>query len=98
MKTFDDFRNELLDEDPLLFITLEIVGKLMAARDRKKISQRELSRLSGIPQKTISRIENGKDVPKLPTLIKLANSLDLKLELALVEKSTSDEQAASLAY
>lgn len=98
MKKFEDLRNELLDEDPLLFISLEIVGKLMAARDRKKISQRELSRLSGIPQKTISRIESGKDVPKLPTLIKLANALDLKLELALVEKRTNDEQAASLAY
>lgn len=98
MKTFNDLQNELATEDPLLFISLEIVGKLMAARDRKKISQRELSRLSGIPQKTISRIENGKDVPKLPTLIKLANSLDLQLELALVEKRTNDEQSASLAY
>jgi len=97
MKTFDDLRNEQATEDPDLFISLEIVGKLMAARDRKKVSQRELSKLSGIPQKTISRIENGIDVPKLKTLFKLADALDLQLELSLVAKTTKEEQSASLA-
>lgn len=96
MKTFQDLRNELAKEDPDLFISLEIVGKLMAARDRKKISQRELSNLSGVPQKTISRIENGIDIPKIPTLIKLAN--ELGLEISLVEKRTDEEQSASLSY
>jgi DNA-binding XRE family transcriptional regulator len=98
MKTFDDLRNELATKDPDLFISLEIVGKLMAARDRKKVSQRQLSKLSGVPQKTISRIENGIDVPKLKTLFKLADALDLQLELSLVEKKTNEEQAASITH
>jgi len=96
MKTFQDLRNELAQKDPDLFISLEIVGKLMAARDRKHISQRELSKLSGVPQKTISRIENGIDIPKIPTLIKLANVLGL--EIALVEKGTDEEESSSLNY
>lgn len=84
LKTFDDLRDEAMREDPLEFLKLEIVGKLMAARDRKGLSQRDLSEITGIPQKTISRIESGKDVPKLQTLFKLSEALDL--ELTMVEK------------
>ncbi|HER2025525.1 helix-turn-helix transcriptional regulator [Bacillus infantis] len=97
MKSFDDLRNEQATEDPDLFISLEIVGELMAARDRKKVSQRQLSKLSGIPQKTISRIENGMDVPKLKTLFKLADALGLQVEFSLVAKA-NEEQSASYAY
>lgn len=91
MKTFNDLRNELASQDPLQYISSEIVGKLIAARNRKDISQKELSELCGIPQKTISRIENGVDLPKLPTLVKLSSALDLQLEFALVEKKKSTE-------
>lgn len=94
MKNFQDLRNDLSEENSDLYIALEIVGKLMATRDRKNISQRELSRLSGVPQKTISRIENGLDIPKIQTLLKLANVLGL--ELSLVEKKTKDEQSSAL--
>jgi DNA-binding XRE family transcriptional regulator len=62
LKAFKYLRGELRKEDPLELMTLEIIGRLMAARDRKKMSQRKLSKLTGIPQKTISRIENGLDV------------------------------------
>ncbi|PFP15729.1 transcriptional regulator [Priestia megaterium] len=93
MNTFNDLRKELAKEDPDLFIALEIVGKLMAARDRKGFSQRELSKLSGVPQKTISRIENGIDVPKIHTLLKLATVLGL--EISLVDKGVQEEQSAT---
>ncbi|MEH7215749.1 helix-turn-helix transcriptional regulator [Priestia megaterium] len=94
MKTFNDLRQELAKEDPELYISLEIVGKLMAARDRKGFSQRKLSEMSGVPQKTISRIENGIDIPKMQTLLKLANALEL--QFSLVDKRTEEEQSASL--
>lgn len=51
MKNFEDVRKDLARENPELFISLEIVGKRIAARDRKELSQRELSRLSNVPQK-----------------------------------------------
>jgi transcriptional regulator with XRE-family HTH domain len=93
LKTFKDLREELRKEDPLELMTLEIIGKLMAARDRKKMSQRELSKLTGIPQKTISRIENGLDVPKISTIIKIASALDL--ELTMIDKNFKDEHSAT---
>ena len=91
MKTFNDLRKDLKQKDPDLFTIMEIVGKLLAARDRKGLTQRKLAEMSGVPQKTISRIENGVDIPKIPTLIKLANQLDL--EITLINKN--DEQAAT---
>ncbi len=94
MKTFDDLRTELKKRNPDEFFKMEIVGKILAARDRKGWSQRELSRISGIPQKTISRIENGKDIPNLRTLLTLCNYLDL--EISLVDKETKDQQSATI--
>lgn len=94
MQNFENVRKDLAKEDPELFISLEIVRKLIAARDRKELSQRELSRLSNVPQKTISRMESGKDIPKLVTLLKLAHVLGL--ELSLIDKHGEDEQAASI--
>ncbi|WP_137743319.1 helix-turn-helix domain-containing protein [Robertmurraya siralis] len=81
MKDFDDVRNELKEEDPSLFFILEITGKLLAARQRKEISQRELSRMTGVAQKTISRIESGIDVPTIETLGKLAHALGMKITI-----------------
>ncbi|ENQ3108442.1 helix-turn-helix transcriptional regulator [Bacillus cereus] len=48
-------------------------------------SQRELSRLSDVSQKTISRIENGLDMPDIGTLEKLAKPLGFKIKIELVE-------------
>jgi len=91
MESFKDLKNNLKQEDPDLFVALEIVGKIMAARDRKGISQRKLANLSGISQKTISRIENGLDVPKITTLLKLANHLDM--EISLIDKNSQENEA-----
>lgn len=84
MKKFDDVRNEQKEDNELLSFILEMVGKLMATRMSRGLSQRELSKLAGVPQKTISRIENGLDSPKIKTIGKLASALNLKM--VLVEK------------
>ena len=86
MKNFDDIRKELKEEDEALFHTLELVGNIMAIREEKGISQRQLSTLSGVAQKTISRIESGIDVPNFTTLIKLANGLGYTLDVKLEPK------------
>lgn len=95
MKTFKDLQHNLKQEDPDLFIALQLVGRIMAARDRKGLSQRQLADLSGISQKTISRIENGLDVPKITTLLKLANHLDMEITLIDREK---DEQSSGYSH
>ena len=62
--------------------TVEYLAKtLKAARESKKLSQRGLSRSTGMPQAQISKIENAAVDMKASTLIGLARSLDLEVML-----------------
>lgn len=54
------------------------------AREEKGISQRELSRSSGVMQAEISKIEQGKGNPTLLTLQKLAKSLGRTIASLLI--------------
>lgn len=59
----------------------EIAGTFKEARERKGLSQRELSALSGVHQYQISKFENGAVDLRLSSLIELARALDLELTL-----------------
>lgn len=64
--------------------TQEIADRLREAREAKQLSQRELSRLAGVPQAQISRIETNNVDLRLSSLVAIANALDL--EIALVPR------------
>ena len=51
-------------------------------RVHRGLSQQELSDLTGIGQKNISHVENGKEGTKLETVFRLLAALDLELQLA----------------
>lgn len=76
-----------------------ISRNLKRLRELKKLSQKEVSANSNVPQGQYSRIENGKVEPSISTLEKLANvfevsiteffrvdSLDENINLPLLEK------------
>jgi len=63
-----------------------ITDKLKAARKAKGLSQRALSKLAGVPQSHISKIENGAVDLRLSSLIELARILGL--EATLVPRKT----------
>ena len=58
-----------------------IANKLKAARESQGLSQRALSKLAGVPQSHISKIENGTVDLRLSSLIELARALNLELTL-----------------
>lgn len=58
--------------------------RLRDGRNAKHLSQRELSKLAGVPQSHISRIESNQVDLRLSSLIAIANALDL--EVALVPR------------
>lgn len=64
--------------------TEEITDRLREAREAKQLSQRELSRLAGVPQAQISRIESNSVDLRLSSLVAIASALDL--EIALVPR------------
>ncbi len=64
-----------------------IIQALIDARKKYNLTQKELSERSGIDQADISRIERGTANPTLRLLQKLANGLDMDLELRFVPKT-----------
>lgn len=90
MKTWEEYKNhvkEINDEERRNMEEIEemttIVSSIIKRRQELGISQRSLAERCGIPQSSIARIETLKTTPKLDTLIKLLQALDLKLQVAV---------------
>jgi len=63
------------------YATQDIVIALKSARAAKGLSQRALSKRTGVPQSHISKIESGATDIRLSSLTELARALDLDLRL-----------------
>jgi len=68
------------------YVTEHIAWTLKEARENKGLSQRALSKKTGVPQSHISKIESGAVDLRLSSLMELARVLDL--ELAFVPRKT----------
>lgn len=90
MYTFQEIQRKDAAQNPEEFLLESLIGKLRAYRIFFGISQRELSRKSGVTQNIISRMENGTYTPKLQTLVKLLSALDLDLEINIKPRDKSD--------
>jgi transcriptional regulator with XRE-family HTH domain len=64
--------------------TLDIARRIRENREALSLSQRDLSKLSGVPQAQISRIESGLVDLRFSSLVALASALDT--EIALVPR------------
>ena len=60
--------------------------QLLQAREEAKLTQKDLAEKTGIYQADISKIERGVGNPSLLTLKRLADGLDMELELKLVKR------------
>lgn len=73
--------NFLKKEDVIQDQIDDIILELIKARKKKRITQVELSKITGIPQATISRLESFNSIPTLQILLKISNTLGLSLFL-----------------
>ena len=81
---WDDFEKELnitKEEEEEIRLEMEIIEASINARESKKISQRELSRLSGVKQPVIARIEKRVNSPSINTLIKILYPMGYTLKV-----------------
>ena len=69
-------------------LLIEIIGRRMDLN----ISQRDLAQKCGIKQPMIARIERMDATPRIDTLIKICNSLGLKI---VIEKDNKNEKSIS---
>ena len=76
-------------------IAEEVRQLLVDVRKQLDISQKELSEKTNIPQASISKFENGKNVPSLQVLQRLASGLGKRVVVDFVEPEEDDWYGSS---
>ena len=84
-----DVRNDLFTQEEIAATDLRvaIISELIRARKELGISQKKLEELSGVKQPVIARIETGKSIPQLDTLLKILGCLGKTLAIVPFSKS-----------
>lgn len=90
IKTFadymaDDSRVSPAEREKINF-EIELIGKLIEAREAKGLSQRDLAEISGLKQPAIARLESMKSTPQIDTLFKVLNPLGYTLSIVPMDK------------
>ena len=93
MRTFDDmlneqlkdinFRKEYEDIQP----EMDVIRAIIDARTAQNLTQKELSKRTGINQADISRLENGTRNPTLSLLKRLAEGMRMELRIQFISKN-----------
>lgn len=93
MKTWTDYKKHVKETNPEIGKDIDemeavarIVGAMIERRHKLNLSQRDLAEICGIPHSSVARIESGKVIPNLNTLLKVFRYLDLNL---VVEESSN---------
>lgn len=83
---WDEYKAQAKQEDPAVKEIIEeaeaearIITAIIKQRSELGLSQRDLAKLCSIPQSSVARIETGKTVPKISTLLNIMAKLGLTL-------------------
>ena len=82
--TFDDLwesSNLTQAEKDEIQLKIDLVGKLIEAREQKGISQKRLAEMSGLKQPAIARLERMQATPQIDTLFKVLKPLGYTLAI-----------------
>lgn len=97
MSNYNEFKRELLKnpdvkaEYDALEPEFNIIQAMIDARKQQNLTQEELSKITGITQADISRIENGTRNPSLEMVKRLARGLGMRLKLELIPQPSHIE-------
>jgi len=75
-----EFRSYARQMQPFSDLAKAVVG----ARIERNLTQQELSKLTGVAQSDISRLESCEGNPSLKTLIRIADGMDMRLLVSFV--------------
>lgn len=75
-----EFRAYAEQMQPFADLAKAVVG----ARIERNLTQQELSKLTGVAQSDISRLESCEGNPSLKTLIRIAEGMDMRLQVSFV--------------
>ena len=93
--TFDDLWNDpnLLTEaekDEIQF-KIDLIDKLIEAREQKGISQKRLAEMSGLKQPAIARLKRMQATPQIDTLFKVLKPLGYTLAIVPDKQAQANE-------
>lgn len=94
MKNYKTF-NEMFNDDEYVSpeerekinFQVSLIGKMIEAREKKGLSQRELAKLSGVKQPAIARLESMKVMPQVDTLLKILTPLGYTLSITPIKNN-----------
>lgn len=67
------------EEKEEVSLDVQLMKELTAARKEKKMTQKQLGDLCGLPQSAIARIEKGENSPSIATVTKVLSALGKRL-------------------
>jgi ribosome-binding protein aMBF1 (putative translation factor) len=82
--TFDDLwetSNLTQPEKDEIQFKIDLVGKIIEAREQKGISQKKLAEMSGLKQPEIAKLEGMKATPQMDTLFRVLKPLGYTLAI-----------------
>lgn len=94
MKELEQYKKEQLKDPEFARAYEEIrpemnmIKAIIEARIRKNMTQEELSKKTGIAQSEISKLENGTRNPSIRLLQRLAEGMDMVLNISFSPKTT----------
>ena len=96
---FRDFYNEDSNvstaERAKIEFEVELIGKLIEARETKGFTQAQLAEAAGIKQSAVARMENLKATPQIDTLFKLLTPMGYKLAIVPREEGAISQNTKS---
>lgn len=68
-----------------IYFEVALIGKMIEAREKRGLSQRELAKLCGVKQPAIARLESLKATPQIDTLFKILAPLGYTLAIVPID-------------
>lgn len=82
---FRDFYNDDANVSPAerakIEFEVELIGKLIEAREAQGLTQKQLAEAAGIKQSAVARLETLKATPQIDTLFKVLTPMGYKLTI-----------------
>lgn len=95
IRTFSEYINDETRvssaEREKINFEIELIGKMIEAREDKGLSQRDLAEISGVKQPAIARLESMKTTPQIDTLFKVLNPLGYTLSIVPLNSDSRKE-------
>lgn len=78
---YEDDGNVSPAERAKIEFEVELIGKLVEAREAKGLTQAQLAKAAGVKQSAIARLESLKATPQIDTLFKVLTPMGYKLAI-----------------